>query len=70
MSISSSEQLLGELQMAFLSFLVGQVYTAFEHWKKLVYLFCSADELLMKQPKLFVDFISVFYHQVLFNTFF
>ena len=58
------EQLLGELQMAFLCFLVGQVYTAFEQWKKLVHLFCSADELLLKEPQLFVDFIAVFYFQV------
>ena len=58
------EQLLGELQFAFLCFLVGQVYSAFEQWKKLVHIYCSADEFLLKNPELFIDFIGVLYHQV------
>nr|CAG4650381.1 EOG090X0AVR [Sida crystallina] len=59
-----SDELLGEMQMAFLCFLVGQVYPAFEQWKKLVHIFCSSDELLLQNPQLFIDFIGILYFQM------
>nr|CAG4634981.1 EOG090X0AVR [Alona affinis] len=57
-------QLLGELQIAFLCFLIGQVYTAFEHWKKLVNILCSADEHLLENPSLFLEFTGDLYFQM------
>nr|CAG4643412.1 EOG090X0AVR [Ilyocryptus agilis] len=57
-------QLLGELQMVFLCFLVGEVYTAFEHWKNLLHVFCSADEYLLKNPSFFLDFVGDLYFQM------
>ena len=57
-------QLLGEIQMAFLCFIVGQVYTAFEQWKKLLHIACTADEMLVKEPQFFLDLIGDLYFQV------
>ena len=59
-----SNQLLGELQMAFMCFLIGEVYSAFEHWKKLVNIFCSADRFLSKDSQLFLEFIEDLYFQM------
>ena len=37
-------RLLGELQFAFVCFIVGQVFDAFEHWKAMLSLVCSCDD--------------------------
>jgi len=50
--------------MAFLCFLVGEVYSAFEQWKKLVNIFCSADKYLVKDSKFVLEFIEDLYFQV------
>ena len=57
--------MLAEFQMAFLSFLIGQVYTAFEHWKNMIRIFCFADEILLKNPSLISEFIGDLYFQVI-----
>ena len=64
---SRHEKLLAELQFAFLSFLAGQVYTAFEQWKSLVNMICCADEYLLKNPALFKEFTGDLYFQVFLN---
>ena len=38
--------LLGEIQFAFVCFLLGQVFDAFEQWKQLVHLLCSSEEAM------------------------
>jgi len=43
--------LLGELQHAFIAFLLCEMYDAFEHWKALVLLLCSCEEAI-SQPLL------------------
>jgi A1 cistron-splicing factor AAR2 len=53
------DQLLGELQFAFVTFIVGQVFDGFEHWKKLVNVLCNCDEAMLQHPKLFLDFIGI-----------
>ena len=60
----TSDQLLGELQMAFLCFLVGEVYSAFEYWKKLVNVICSADRYLVRDSEFILDFIEDLYFQM------
>eukprot|EP00039_Didymoeca_costata_P017072 m.313569 g.313569 ORF g.313569 m.313569 type:complete len:341 (+) comp16491_c4_seq1:88-1110(+) len=52
-------QILGELQFAFVCFLIGHVYDAFEQWKKLIVLLCTCDDALDKHPDLFFEFIGV-----------
>ncbi|XP_043237426.1 protein AAR2 homolog [Amphibalanus amphitrite] len=57
-------QLLGELQVAFVSFLVGHVYDAFEHWKKLVHLFCTCDVALRRYPDMFLQLLTCMHYQI------
>ena len=56
--------ILGELQFAFVCFLIGQVFDAFEQWKTLVHLLCSCEDALKSQPDLFLKFISVLHFQI------
>nr|XP_006813095.1 PREDICTED: LOW QUALITY PROTEIN: protein AAR2 homolog [Saccoglossus kowalevskii] len=56
--------LLGEMQFAFICFLLGQVYDAFEHWKSLVHLLCSAQEAISTHSDLYNSFITVLYFQL------
>ncbi|OQV24494.1 Protein AAR2-like protein [Hypsibius exemplaris] len=55
---------LAEIQFAFVCFLTGQVYDAFEQWKKLVALLCSCEESIHKRPQLFIDFIGLMFFQL------
>ncbi|XP_028849502.1 protein AAR2 homolog isoform X2 [Denticeps clupeoides] len=55
---------LGELQFAFVCFLVGNVYEAFEHWKKLLTLLCRSEDAMRQRHSLYLGLISVLYHQL------
>ena len=59
LSHTDYKRMLGELQFAFVCFLVGHVYDAFEQWKALTALLCSCDELLVTRPDLFMAFLGV-----------
>ena len=56
--------ILGELQFAFVCFLLGQVFDAFEQWKQLVHLLCSCDEALATHATLYTQFISIMHYHV------
>ena len=56
--------LLGEVQFAFVCFLLGQVFDAFEQWKHLVHLLCSSDDALTSHPQLFIQFISIMHYHI------
>lgn len=56
--------LLAELQFAFICFLIGNVYDAFEHWKRLLNILCRSEEAIGKYQELYVNLISVLYHQL------
>ncbi|MGH0153723.1 UNVERIFIED_CONTAM: hypothetical protein FKN15_025431 [Acipenser sinensis] len=58
------QQILGELQFAFVSFLIGNVYESFEHWQKLVNLLCRSEEAMQRHLSLYLNLISVLYHQL------
>ena len=60
----SSLHLSGELQFAFVCFLLGNVYEAFEHWKRLLNLLCRSEEAMVKHHSLYVNLISILYHQL------
>lgn len=53
-----SDNLLGEMELAFLVFLLGQVYDGLEQWKVLVMILCSCEEEMMRGKGLtiFVEF--------------
>ncbi|XP_019395313.1 PREDICTED: protein AAR2 homolog [Crocodylus porosus] len=61
---SKPEDVLGELQFAFICFLIGNVYDAFEHWKKLLNLLCRSEDAIGKYQVLYTSLISVLYHQL------
>lgn len=54
----------GELQFAFVCFLIGNVYEGFEHWKRLLALLCRSEEAMKKHKDLFLGLIAVLYHQL------
>uniref|UniRef100_A0A3P8X123 Protein AAR2 homolog n=1 Tax=Cynoglossus semilaevis TaxID=244447 RepID=A0A3P8X123_CYNSE len=56
--------ILGELQFAFVCFLVANVYEGFEHWKGLLALLCRSEEAMVKQKELYLELIAVLYHQL------
>ncbi|KAJ9577463.1 hypothetical protein L9F63_005964 [Diploptera punctata] len=55
----------GEMQFAFVSFLVGHSLEAFEHWKKLVILLCSCDDALSKRREVYDVFLTALEVQIL-----
>ncbi|XP_037336682.2 protein AAR2 homolog [Pungitius pungitius] len=56
--------LLGELQFAFVCFLIGNVYECFEHWKSLLALLCRSEGAMRKHKELYLGLIGVLYHQL------
>jgi A1 cistron-splicing factor AAR2 len=50
--------IVGELQFAFVCFLVGQSLEAFEHWKQLVRLLCSCDDAVCRRREVYDEFLS------------
>ncbi|XP_042882047.1 protein AAR2 homolog [Penaeus japonicus] len=62
--IEQPECLLSELQLAFVCFLVGQVWEGWEHWRKLVMSLCSAEEFIQQNPALYEKFLSALHFQI------
>ncbi|KFD56237.1 hypothetical protein M514_03015 [Trichuris suis] len=58
------KQLLGELQFAYVCFLVGHVFEAFEQWKLLIGVFCKCEEALGELSDFFAEFIMVLHFQL------
>ncbi|KRZ45433.1 Protein AAR2 -like protein [Trichinella pseudospiralis] len=56
--------LLGELQFAYICFLLGHVYEAFEQWKRLIDMICNCDEALGEFDSFYSDFIMVLHFQL------
>lgn len=56
--------ILGEIQFAFICFLIGQVLDAFEQWKNLVHVMCTSEEALQNHASLFLNFISVIHYHI------
>ncbi|XP_068120134.1 protein AAR2 homolog [Hyperolius riggenbachi] len=57
-------QVLGELQFAFVCFLLGNVYEGFEQWKGLLDLLCRAESYSLKHTDLYSEVISILYYQL------
>lgn len=56
--------MIGELQYAYICFLIGHSLDAFEHWKNLVILFCSCDDVIQKHKNVFFYFIKTLETQI------
>ncbi|ROT73868.1 hypothetical protein C7M84_007672 [Penaeus vannamei] len=61
---ATPKSLLAELQLAFICFLVAQVWEGWEHWRKLVLALCSAEEFICQNPALYEKFLSALHFQV------
>ncbi|KAK6173072.1 hypothetical protein SNE40_016601 [Patella caerulea] len=57
-------EILGELQFAFVCFIVGQNYDSFEQWKRLVHLLCTCEEAISNHTDLYTQFISILHFQL------
>ncbi|XP_046436142.1 protein AAR2 homolog [Neodiprion fabricii] len=57
-------EIMGELQLAFICFLVGQSLDAFEHWRKLVGLLCGADTAIPLRRSIYSEFLNTLEAQV------
>jgi A1 cistron-splicing factor AAR2 len=58
--------LLGELQFAFVCFLMGQALDALEQWKRIIELLCSCDDVMHNASMLllFRNFVSILYNEL------
>lgn len=64
---SNWENILGELQLSFLLFLLVFCYDSLEHWKKLVDTICRSEKTLITKPEFTVAFIRILYEQLNFS---
>merc|ERR1712048_771137 len=55
---------LGELQVAYVAFLLGQNCDAFDQWRTLLELLCSCDVAVTQRPELFADLLRTFFAQL------
>jgi A1 cistron-splicing factor AAR2 len=62
--IGAENGLLGELQFAFVCFIIGQVYEAFEAWKRLVHLLCSCVNAISVRPSLYMQLLAVLHRHI------
>ncbi|CAB5176305.1 unnamed protein product [Rhizophagus irregularis] len=59
------KELLGELQLAFICFLIAENYAGFMQWKNIVLLICSCQEAIEKYvDTIFTDFLDVLKYQL------
>ncbi|XP_049870185.1 protein AAR2 homolog [Pectinophora gossypiella] len=56
--------IIGELQFAYICFLIGHSLEAFEHWKNLVLVLCSCDDAIHKYRSVFFHFIRTIEVQI------
>ncbi|KAM0729382.1 Protein AAR2-like protein [Formica fusca] len=52
-------EIIGEMQLTFICFLVGQSLDAFEQWKKLVSLICGVDNAIPQYRSIYIEFLQV-----------
>ena len=58
-------ELLGEMQYAFVTFMLGENFDSFEHWKKLVILLSQCKQAIIQTHKdLYFRLIPVLYAQI------
>jgi len=58
------DEYLGEMEFAFISFLLGQSYESFEQWKKMLVLICGCDKASKDKEEFFLEFLKIIYEQI------
>jgi A1 cistron-splicing factor AAR2 len=64
---NSYENILGELQLSFLMFLLIFCYDSLEHWKKLLDTICRSEKALLEKPEFTIAFMRIIYEQLNFS---
>lgn len=64
---NSWEDLLGELQLSFIVFILLYSYPALEQWKKLINLICSSHEWIVKDSQFTISFTRILYEHLKFT---
>jgi A1 cistron-splicing factor AAR2 len=60
----SYEELLGELQLSFVLFMMIYSYPALEHWKRLINILCQCEDTMLAKPAFYAVFLRVLYEQL------
>ena len=63
----SWENILGEMQLSFLLFLLIFCHDALEHWKKLIDTICRSERALLLKPEFTTAFMRILYEQLNFS---
>lgn len=63
----SYENILGELQLSFLMFLLIFCYDSLEHWKKVLDTICRSEKMLIEKPEFTIAFMRIIYEQLNFS---
>lgn len=56
--------ILGELQLSYISFLLGQNFDGFEQWRALLLLLCSCEDAALRRTELFAELLRTFFTQL------
>lgn len=56
--------ILGEVQVAYIAFLLGQNFDGFEQWRALLYLLCNSESSVSKRPELYMELCRTFFAQL------
>mmetsp|Transcript_60035 Transcript_60035/g.140330 ORF Transcript_60035/g.140330 Transcript_60035/m.140330 type:complete len:406 (+) Transcript_60035:28-1245(+) len=56
--------ILGELQLAYIAFLLGQNFDGFEQWRALLQLLCGCEEATLRRPELYAELLRTFFAQL------
>lgn len=65
-TVKSKNEVLGEMQFAFLTFLLGENYESFEQWKSMMVLLCNCQSAMVSphSNELFFQLVPVIYAQL------
>ena len=55
---------LGELQLAYIAFLLGQNADGFDQWRGLLQLLCSCEEAAQRRTELYAELLRAFFAQM------
>ncbi|KAH8864891.1 Protein AAR2 like [Schistosoma japonicum] len=63
-NLEPTRELLGEFQFAFLNLLLNHSIEGWEQWRRIFQLLANCEKAIVDYPNLYIDFITVIYHQL------
>eukprot|EP00761_Pharyngomonas_kirbyi_P008820 gb/GECH01008832.1/.p1 GENE.gb/GECH01008832.1/~~gb/GECH01008832.1/.p1 ORF type:complete len:106 (+),score=17.81 gb/GECH01008832.1/:1-318(+) len=57
--------ILGELQLTFITFVIGHHTRGLDQWRRMLKILCASDAAAQEHPKFFVHFVSVLIPQLI-----